>query len=186
MWTKILVVILFVCCVGADYNPFNSELDDQVITPLRPTDPEGLSFRLPNNTRPIHYDIWLSTAVHEADFRFNGTVHIRFMTLEPSQYVTLNFKQINIDRADLTDVNGIIIQNNLIIIGDVATELVSFYFLNELPANQDFVISVEYNGVLRTDSYGFYRGSYIDENGQVKWYGTTQFQATDARHAFPW
>lgn len=186
MWFKLLVAFSSIYCVRADLTPFNFDQQIEEIVPLRPTDPEGLSFRLPNNTRPVHYDIWLSTAVHEADFRFNGTVHIRFRTLEPSRSITLNFKQIIINQADLLNVNGIIIQNNLQTIGDVVTELVTFYFVNELPENQEFVISIEYSGELRTDSYGFYRGSYVDENGHQRWYGTTQFQATDARHAFPW
>lgn len=186
MWWKILAIVLLIFYVRADYSPYFSELDSEVIVPLRPTDPEGLSFRLANNTRPVHYDIFLSTAVHEADFRFNGTVNIRFRTLVGSNNIVLNFKQIDIHQADLLTVNGILIQNNLPIIGNVVTELVTFNFPNQIAAGQEFVVRVVYSGVLRTDSYGFYRGSYIDENGQVKWYATTQFQATDARHAFPW
>lgn len=172
----------------ADFDPFlpNYESEYDEMEPARPQDPEGLSFRLANNTRPVHYDIWLSTAIHEADFNFNGTVHIRFRTLMASNNITLNFKQLTITNVDLFDSNRNLIQNNLITTVDRVTELMVVFPTAQLPANQEFILSIDYNGVMRTDNYGYYRGFYIDENGQQRWYGTTQFQATDARHAFPW
>lgn len=188
MWLKLFIGVLVLNFVKADFDPFpsNPESEYEDATPLRPQDPVGLSFRLANNTRPIHYDIWLSTAIHEADFRFNGTVHIRFRTLEPSTNITLNFKQLTITNVDLLDTNKILIQNNLLTVVDDVTELLVTFPSQELPANQQFILSIDYNGVMRTDNYGYYRGFYVDENGQQRWFGTTQFQATDARHAFPW
>uniref|UniRef100_T1H5A6 Aminopeptidase N-like N-terminal domain-containing protein n=1 Tax=Megaselia scalaris TaxID=36166 RepID=T1H5A6_MEGSC len=35
------------------------------------------------------------------------------------------------------------------------------------------------------DMHGFYRSNYIDDNGNEKWLGSTQFQRNHARRAFP-
>jgi aminopeptidase N len=188
MWLKFLLGVLLLYFVSADFDPFtpNSESEYEDIAPAGPQDPEGLSFRLANNTRPVHYDIWLSTAIHEADFRFNGTVHIRFRTLMASNNITLNFKQLMITNVDLFDTNRILMQNNLLTTVDHVTELMVIYPSMQLAGNQEFIVSIDYNGIMRTDNYGYYRGYYRDENNIQRWYGTTQFQATDARHAFPW
>lgn len=182
MWPKFLFGLLLIYFAAADFDPFLTNFESELgeIEALRPQDPEGLSFRLANNTRPVHYDIWLSTAIHEADFRFNGTVHIRFRTLMVSSNITLNLKQLTITNVDLLDRNQILIQNNLLTTIDHVTELMVVYPSVQLPANQEFILSIYYNGIMRTDNYGYYRGYYVDENGQQRWYGTTQFQATDA------
>jgi aminopeptidase N len=53
------------------------------------------------------------------------------------------------------------------------------------PVNDIFWLDIEYNGVLREDQEGFYRGSYVNDQDQTVWYATTQFEITEARHAFP-
>lgn len=159
--------------------------DVEEISPFAPSDPEGYSFRLPNNSIPLSYDILLSTAIHEGNFNFDGAVLIRLRTLMTSSNITINFKQLSINEVHLYDENSIIIQNFVNFEIDNFTELLVIRPQFELPANQEYVIRVVYNGVMRTDSYGYYRGSYVNEVGVTRWFGATQFQATDARHAFP-
>ncbi len=45
-------------------------------------------------------------------------------------------------------------------------------------------ISLEFNGVLNDRLLGFYRSQYT-QNGKIKYLATTQFEAADARRAFP-
>ena len=44
---------------------------------------------------------------------------------------------------------------------------------------------MEYTAILNDILVGFYRSKYIDADGNEKYIGTTQFQYTDARRAFP-
>jgi aminopeptidase N len=54
----------------------------------------------------------------------------------------------------------------------------------KLEANVPYTLSISYSGTLDDSMKGFYRSSYM-EGGKRKWLGTTQFQQTDARRAFP-
>ena len=47
-------------------------------------------------------------------------------------------------------------------------------------------VSIDYTGFLNDDLVGFYKSSYItSESEEKKWMAVTQFEATDARRAFP-
>jgi aminopeptidase N len=48
------------------------------------------------------------------------------------------------------------------------------------------VLSIDYAGTINDKMTGFYRSSYVDpKTGGTKFMGVTQFEATDARKAFP-
>lgn len=49
----------------------------------------------------------------------------------------------------------------------------------------EVVITIDYTGSLNGNKLGFYRGSYIDQNGEEKWFASTQFEHVGARMAFP-
>lgn len=55
---------------------------------------------------------------------------------------------------------------------------------NDLPTDRTTELTVSYKGFMRDDMHGFYKSFYM-ENGAKKWMGTTQFQQTEARRAFP-
>ena len=46
-------------------------------------------------------------------------------------------------------------------------------------------MKIDFYGTLSDDLKGFYKASYKDEDDSVKYLATTQFEATDARRAFP-
>lgn len=52
-------------------------------------------------------------------------------------------------------------------------------------ANADYVLSVEFSGILNDQMHGFYRSFYEGVDGKRHVMATTQFEATDARRAFP-
>ena len=47
------------------------------------------------------------------------------------------------------------------------------------------VISIEFAGILNDKLHGFYRSAFTDDDGVTHAIATTQFEATDARRAFP-
>merc|ERR1712013_314198 len=72
------------------------------------------------------------------------------------------------------------------IVGHSYDEERQFYIIHlaEAPDSSKLQLSIFFTGVLNDELAGFYRSSYT-ENGEKKWIATTQFEATDARRAFP-
>lgn len=155
---------------------------------------EELGYRLPNNTEPLRYDITLTTHIHlgpeytdEERFAFSGEVLIHLRATEVTSLITLQHRQLNINYAALTrglEPEPIQEWNGPQLNYDEEFEFLEFDVAGSLDPDQVYTLYVSYTGELR-DLSGFYRSSYTDENGVVKWLATTQFEMTDARHAFP-
>ena len=70
-------------------------------------------YRLPNNSIPLRYDLWLKTEVDKEIFNFSGRVKIHIKVLEPTQIITLKYWKIIITKIDLRDIGGTLIAENL-------------------------------------------------------------------------
>jgi len=55
----------------------------------------------------------------------------------------------------------------------------------KLQADRTYAIDIAFKGVLTDSLAGLYRSRYTTSSGEVRWLATTQFEATDARRAFP-
>lgn len=146
---------------------------------------DGLSYRLPNTTVPLHYDIWLSTNIHEASFDFDGKVTIQIRAQENTSEITVHARQLSIVEINLYNSNRVLIQSE---VGYNRVSVQEFLVIlpdTPLQPGLEYFVEITYKGILRIDDAGFYRSSYTDA-GSTKWLATTQFESTDARHAFPW
>jgi aminopeptidase N len=159
--------------------------DEDLVKPL--ADPiDGIEYRLPNNTLPLHYDIYLSTDIHIPFFSFDGIVTIRIKALNDTPDITVHFRQLVIMNIELSEGNGTLIQSSVNYSQDEVREFLIIRPQNSLIKDQTYHVKIGYLGTLRNDDAGFYLGSYVDNNGVRKYHATTQFESTDARHAFPW
>lgn len=61
---------------------------------------------------------------------------------------------------------------------------VSFRFREELPVGTGH-LKITFDGILNGDMAGFYKSSYSDADGRKQIMASTQFEALDARRAFP-
>ena len=61
---------------------------------------------------------------------------------------------------------------------------VSLHFADELPVGAG-IVSMSFDGILNSDMAGFYKSGYVDADGNKKVMANTQFEALDARRAFP-
>lgn len=151
-------------------------------------DDESLSYRLPNETIPLRYDLWLMTDVEKANFNFSGRVKIHVKVVKTTQTITLHYREIKIDKIDLYGVDKELIQSNLSFEYDDKVEFLIISLPRVMTEDEEVVLDIEYHGELRTGS-GFYRASYQRDDSEspddTVWFATTQFEMTDARHAFP-
>ncbi|CRL02760.1 CLUMA_CG015821, isoform A [Clunio marinus] len=146
---------------------------------------DEVEYRLPNNTIPLKYYLWLSTKVDQEIFEFSGRVRIHIRVLEPTLLVKLHARQLNIESISLVNEEGDILASPLLSNYDLQTEILLIVLPNEFATGDELFLHIEYNGILREDGSGFYRASYIDSDDKRVWFATTQFEMTDARHAMP-
>ncbi|XP_017141907.2 aminopeptidase N [Drosophila miranda] len=155
-------------------------------TPRNDND-EG-NYRLPNNTAPESYKVELWTNVHSGARDFNGSVQIDLQVLELSSSITLHYRQTSNFTASIISRDEVAQAIELDVTTDTDRE-----FLTLTPklanvtfaANTNWTLSIDYNGTLRSDMGGFYISSYTDDDSTVHYLATTQFESTNARHAFP-
>lgn len=203
MWLPVVPLLAIVLLVGVasctkplpiDDDELSSQLyssHHEILDETIESRAGSVAFRLPNNTRPTAYSIHLRTRVDtQTDFTFTGTVAITLQGVGgPSNTITLNHRQLTIKSARLVrkDQPDAAIP---LVEPPVYTEENEFLTYTLAGASQItdqvvYVLTIEYAGELRTDDAGFYRSSYISASGEKRWLATTQFESTDARHAFP-
>ncbi|KAL7036523.1 hypothetical protein ACKWTF_008832 [Chironomus riparius] len=146
--------------------------------------------RLPKIARPEHYSIYLDVSnIDTGALPYTGEVKIDAQIEERTDRILLHSKDHKIDEIIVT--NKISMQSIQILDfhqnHDVDT--LAIYFVDFLPVNTSIQVNIKYSAELLTDIDGFYRDSYIefDENQSPKtrYLATTQFQAVEARRAFP-
>lgn len=189
MWLKLLLVLCVATLVTAfDENPrirhkSRASLKEKSISKFK--DPEfGIEYRLPNDTKPIHYDITLRTDIHNGDFEFSGTVMINIQAVNKAAEIVLHYRYLVIRNVVLYNAGGVLQADVPFQYKDDVEFMVITPTIPLNPGNYQVVIN--YSGQLRDDNAGFYRSSYVNEFGDTVWLATTQFDETDARHAFPW
>lgn len=147
---------------------------------------ENAAYRIPNNTRPLTYDVQLRTWIHEANYTFQGEVNIGIITVEATDFIMVHQSQLTINQIRLLTTND---PPALISIGpftyNSAYEFLRVPVNSVLPANTRYTLEIRYTGTLRQNQGGFYRSSYLNDAGERIWLATTQFESTDARHGFP-
>lgn len=168
--------------------PFREEVPADEVVAFSPyaDSIDGKSYRLPNNTKPLRYDVSLMTDVNRGETAFAGNVRIRIVAVENSNTITLQYRQLTIETIQVfsnPDAIPLLIPSSFNYVEDV--EFLTITVATELAATQEYLVVIAYQGLLRDDNMGFYRSSYKDTTGKTIWLATTQFEQTDARHAFP-
>ena len=136
---------------------------------------------LPRNVRPSRYSLTLTPDLSE--FSFHGDQSVDIEVLEPTTAIVVNCLEIDVEscRLDLADGST---RTSAETSYDEAAETATFSFAEVLPPGRA-VLHLEFTGRLNDKLRGFYRSRYTDDSGQERYLATTQFEATDARRAFP-
>ncbi|MDP2788859.1 MAG: M1 family metallopeptidase, partial [bacterium] len=139
--------------------------------------------RLSKNVVPIEYDLQLHPDLE--NFTFEGIETITLSLLKPTKSLTLHSKEIEIITAEILvarkKVREKIFANKISYNKKVQTA--TFTFDKIIPIGRTSMTLV-FRGILNDKMRGFYKSSYIF-NDKVHHMATTQFEATDARRAFP-
>ena len=127
---------------------------------------------------PINYELMFEPLFH--NFKFNG-----------EEVITLNLSKptnsIKIDAAELSIKESHIIQGGKIISSESSLnekdEKLTIKLAKKIKGKAK--LSIKFTGTLNDRLLGFYKSQYKDRKGKTKYLATTQFEAADARRAFP-
>jgi len=127
---------------------------------------------------PINYELMFEPLFH--NFKFNG-----------EEIITLNLSKptnsIKIDAAELSIKESHIIQGGKIISSESSlnekNEKLTIKLAKKIKGKAK--LSIKFTGTLNDRLLGFYKSQYKDKKGKTKYLATTQFEAADARRAFP-
>jgi puromycin-sensitive aminopeptidase len=132
------------------------------------------SVQLPSYVVPIQYDLTLKPDLKT--FTFEGKETIVVDIKKETSQITLHAKELKIASAKCDGQSGKIKY-------DLKAETATFTFSKPIKRGKR-ELTLSFKGILNDHLRGFYHSTYIHD-GKKKHLATTQFEATDARRAFP-
>ena len=137
-------------------------------------------YRLPRHVRPTRYDLRLELDL--ATLTFTGDETVTLDVEEPTAEIVLNAVDLAFGEATLTNARGESLRGTPVV--DESAERCRITFPSAV-APGTWRLRLAFTGTLNDKLRGFYRSSYKDPSGEPRLMAATQFEATDARRAFP-
>ncbi|MBF8305033.1 MAG: puromycin-sensitive aminopeptidase [Acidobacteria bacterium] len=138
-------------------------------------------YLLPDEVEPNHYEIELKPNL--ADFTFQGSERIAVAIRRPVSKITLHALDMKIRKAQIRSPLKAEPLDARQIKPNPKRETITLDFGRKLPRGPAELL-FEFESELNDKMHGFYRTSYLVD-GAKRWGAATQFEATDARRAFP-
>ncbi len=142
---------------------------------------ETVSVRLPNSVSPRKYVLSLKPDLQT--FTFEGEEDVVIDISEEVSSVVLNAAELQIHHASVQLPDGAVAHTKSVDFNETA-ETVTLTFDRPLPKGSA-TLSLRFAGTLNNRLLGFYRSEYTTPEGEKRFMAATQFEATDARRAFP-
>lgn len=131
--------------------------------------------RLPDTVRPTAYRLTVEPDLEK--LTFSGSVEIDVDVRRPTKEVVLHALDLEIVEAVVA---GIVAKAK----ADAKKERLTLTVPKPLQRGKA-TLALRFSGAISDKMRGFYRSSYTAADGSKRWLGTTQFEATNARRAFP-
>ncbi|EFN65601.1 Aminopeptidase N [Camponotus floridanus] len=193
--TGLLVYHFAPCLTEKQVNQCDDFFDNSLLpsgkgfssTPIK----KKIDVRLPKAVVPDSYQLWLIPFIWEGNFTFHGEVKILVNVTLDTNNVTLHAADMKIDEGftNIREYSANSNKTNKIIRiveqrNDTDRQFLVIKTSDTLSRGKQYMVQLKFIGYLNDYLQGFYRSSYMADN-QTRWIATTQFQATDARRAFP-
>ena len=137
-------------------------------------------YRLPRAVVPSRYDLMLTPDLVAATFAGEETITVTVHTA--TQEVVLNAVDLQVGAVAATDGRGRTLGGSVGLRPE--HDRAQFTFPEPLQPGV-WRLRLTFTGVLNDKLRGFYRSRYVDANEAEHVLAATQFEATDARRAFP-
>lgn len=143
---------------------------------------------LPGFVKPVHYDLQISKIDVNND-TFEGTVKIELDVKEDTAEIVLHALGIKFKETELaysvTKTESVVEIKDVLYDANAQTATIKLgETLKSGPSVKAF-LTITFDATLRDNMGGFYKSGYKDKNGKDQVLLSTQFEATEARTAFP-
>ncbi len=150
--------------------------DDMTLDETLTIDP----YRLPRHVIPTRYELRLEPDLTTATFA--GQVTISLTVHQATQTIVLNAVDLVIDSAQVEGQGGHRIEASTTLDPSLQRATLA---LGSPISQGTWQLHLSFHGKLNDQLRGFYRSTYKDSSGTVQTLAASQFEATDARRAFP-
>ena len=147
-------------------------------TKKKPVRKNTKSVRLPSYVLPERYTLALKPDLQSCTFSGTETIHLSL--LKETKEITLHSKDLDIENVHIHKGKQQIFAS---VSYDTKNETATFHFDKHI-AKGKVKLSFTFHGIISDTLRGFYKSTY-SINGETRHIATTQFEATDARRAFP-
>lgn len=132
-----------------------------------------INYRLPKNLIPKSYEIiikpYIGDSWKERSFTFDGSINISFTCAIPTNKIVFHAIDLNLhtDSFKIVSTENIKIEKRYT--EDKITNFIEIDLDRECSKGSDYVLQMDYTGLIIENLYGFYRSSYKNENnGQTE------------------
>ena len=137
-------------------------------------------YRLPRTVTPSRYELTVRPDLEAA--RFSGHVAIEVTVHEPVDEIVLNAAALELSGARVTGAQGAIDVSGVAVDEELQRATLT---LAATAAPGAWVLELDFAAPFDERLRGFYLSTYRDDDGAFNAIATTQFEAADARRAFP-
>ena len=137
-------------------------------------------FRLPRHVRPLRYELRMEPDLPGASF--HGRVTVALTVVEATNVIVFNALELAIEDAVIEDDRGR--RQSASVALDESLQRCRLTLTQPVIPGQ-WRLHLGFRGTLNDKLRGFYRSTYKDQSGMAQTIAATQFEATDARRAFP-
>ena len=130
------------------------------------------------NTIPVNYELQFEPLFH--NFTFKGMEIITISLSKATDSIILDAAELKIKKCHVEQGTKIITANASL---NEKNERLTIKLSKKIKGKAK--LCIRFTGVLNDRLLGFYKSQYKDNRGKTKYLATTQFEAADARRAFP-
>ncbi|RMZ87884.1 hypothetical protein DV736_g4889, partial [Chaetothyriales sp. CBS 134916] len=148
---------------------------------------------LPDAIKPINYSLSLYNLTLGGHWGYDGIVKIVSHVTTSTKEIVLNAKELEVVKVEVLGPDGAIVATSTDISYDKTSERATLTLDKSLPTG-NAVVSITFKGTINASMAGFYRSKYkpverpakgTPTDGDHHYMLSTQFEACDARRAFP-
>jgi puromycin-sensitive aminopeptidase len=136
-------------------------------------------FRLSRQVLPSKYQISIKPDLESATFQGEEVISLKI--LKPTKKIILHSRELEIVSAEYESAGKVVWAGKVSYKKDLELAILEFKKLLTVETGK---LSLTFRGLLNNQMRGFYRSRYTHK-GQDRFLSATQFEATDARMAFP-